>query len=481
MERLPYDIDGLRIFRLGYDKADKMAVTLDGRQWSGYITSRRAGFAGKRFIKSCKGSHRCVNEICGYFRQFNHVNRVQFERKGSIVICSTCGATAEFVPCQCKKIWEYPDGETKVTVYHYGTHTCVPIKRNPSTQADAAISAFKQSRTLKPERFVNDKLIEAVENEESLQDIEELADSFVDRYALSRMKQMAKEKLDPVGHSYDVVMQYKGKVQKVLQDPFLIYKVDCEKYTVFKTSQEQLQLALEMDREGEGHLKVEPCHVDGKHNRVTGYITVSLVVYDTSLREMTKVATMECPSESKEGIGLFWSYLNAALKQCTGDNEYVFKPHMYVFDEGGGFWASLRDTLGPDEVDRAVSCEHHWGFSVDRNAKKLLGDDDKEEHRFLCNAVLKSSTKNMYEKAKVQLETFIDKHPFLKEWWKWWEARKSHVFRAFKPGFNTPKSNLAEVHHSRWHHINAENLTLIQACREDVAESIKLKRRLEGY
>ena len=29
--------------------------------------------------------------------------------------------------------------------------------------------------------------------------------------------------------------------------------------------------------------------------------------------------------------------------------------------------------------------------------------------------------------------------------------------------------------------VRSESLTLIQACREDVAESIKLKRRLEGY
>lgn len=41
---------------------------------------------------SCQGSHRCVNELCGYFEQFNKVNRVQFESKGSIVKCSTCGA-----------------------------------------------------------------------------------------------------------------------------------------------------------------------------------------------------------------------------------------------------------------------------------------------------------------------------------------------------------------------------------------------------
>lgn len=78
----------------------------------------------------------------------------------------------------------YPDDQPKVTVYHYGTHTYVPIKRPPSTQMEAAVAAFKQSRTLKPERFVNDKLIEAIENEDSLENIGELTDSFVNRHAL---------------------------------------------------------------------------------------------------------------------------------------------------------------------------------------------------------------------------------------------------------------------------------------------------------
>ena len=97
-------------------------------------------------------------------------------------------------------------------MYHYGTHTSVPIKRAPSTLEDSH------------------------------------------RNALRRMKHTAKEKLEPVGHSYDAVMQYKEKVKKLLQDPFLIYRVDCERRVVFKTSKEQLQLAIEMDREGEGHL-----------------------------------------------------------------------------------------------------------------------------------------------------------------------------------------------------------------------------------
>ena len=96
------------------------------------------------------------------------------------------------------------------------------------------MAAFKQSRTLKPERFVNDKLIEATENEDSLENIEELTYSFVNRHAQSRMKQMIKEKVDPVRQSYDAVMNYKGKVERVLKDPFLIYKVDCKEQIVFK-------------------------------------------------------------------------------------------------------------------------------------------------------------------------------------------------------------------------------------------------------
>ena len=301
-------------------------------------------------------------------------------------------------------------------------HIRVSQSRSPAANAEASTMAFKQSRTLKPERFVNDKSIEAIENEESLEAIKDLADSLIDRQTLKNIKQSAKVKLDPVGHNYDVVMKYKTKVQDVLKDPFLIYRVDCEKQIVFKTSQEQLQLAVEMDHDGQGHLKTEPCHADGKHNRVTGYISILLVVHNPNVREMTKIATMKCPTESKQNIGMFWDCLNTALRQFTGDNKYVFKPHLYVFDEGGGFWASLKEKLGAEEISQAISCECHWGFSVDRNAKKLIGEDFKQEYCFLSDSVLKGSTMNMYGKAKIALERFIENNPFLNSWWKWWEA-----------------------------------------------------------
>lgn len=191
VDHLPYDINGLKMYCLSYDPADTFASSVDGTKWGAYVSSRRSGFTGKRFLKSCKGSHRCPNEMCGYYRQYKEVNRVQFDKNGQ---CHSCGAEAEFVPCHAKKIWEYPDGELRVTVYHSGFHSCVPIKKSRAPQTDAS-KAFSQSRTIKPERYANDKLIEAIETEQPLDEIEELADSLVDRSELSKIKKSVNENL----------------------------------------------------------------------------------------------------------------------------------------------------------------------------------------------------------------------------------------------------------------------------------------------
>ena len=113
--------------------------------------------------------------------------------------CSSYGAEAESVSCSVRRF-----GNTRMISQNGNCFVIMePINvcqlRDPSAQTKTAVAAFKQSRTLKLERFVNDKLIEAIENEESLENIEELAYSFVNRHAQSRMKQMIKEKVDPVG------------------------------------------------------------------------------------------------------------------------------------------------------------------------------------------------------------------------------------------------------------------------------------------
>lgn len=73
------------------------------------------------------------------------------------------------------------------------------------------------------------------------------------------------------------------------------------------------------------------------------------------------------------------------------------------------------------------------------------------------------------------MDEFIKTHTQLKSWWTWWEKRQGHVFRALKPCHNIPNANHAEFVHSRWVKI------IIDACREDVAESLKLAAALTVY
>ena len=50
-----------------------------------------------------------------------------------------------------------------------------------------------------------------------------------------------------------------------------------------------------------------------------------------------------------------------------------------------------------------------------------------------------------------------------------------------KPCHNVPNANRAEIAHSWWVKIGAVNLSLIDAYREDVTESLKLAAALRAY
>ena len=84
-----------------------------------------------------------------------------------------------------------------------------------------------------------------------------------------------------MGHSFDALAKYKATTDKL--DKFLIYQAQNGGLNggpsyVFKTSEAQLHMALDMDRDAEGILKHEVCFVDGNHKRCPGYITLTLWV-----------------------------------------------------------------------------------------------------------------------------------------------------------------------------------------------------------
>ena len=256
-----------------------------------------------------------------------------------------------------------------------------------------------------------------------------------------------------------------------------------------------LEIMLQMDRTGDGLLNKEFCHVDGNHKRCSGFKRITLWMYHIHINAVLKLATMEVESENKEGLQLFWKILNTALQEFSqkrenenlmskfnGNHEIRFHPHGYITDEAGAFWNSIKEGQGEEDVIRTVSCEKHFDFTVKREEKKLADEDEKEEFLQITNAVLKAETPLIAECAAEKMQNFINAdHQHLQSLWDWWWQRRTHVFRAYKGMHNIPKSNLAEVGHSKWVKTGGINLTLIDAAREDVAESIRQASHLRCF
>ena len=293
--------------------------------------------------------------------------------------------------------------------------------------------------------------------------------------------------MDNSGHNFDAVGKYREKVLEKLDDPYLIYKVHNKSLDpsrpsfVFKTSKEQLQIAVDMDRQGSNPLGEEYCHLDGNHKRCAGFKTITLWMYHPFLRQMCKIATMEVESENTLAMNLFWEMLNEALQEYTTNPTIRFRPYGNMMDKAGAFWSSIGNIQGKEDFQRFVSCEKHFDFTVLRQEKTLVGGEVKSEFKFLCNSLQKAETPLVFQRASERMDEFIKTHSHLKSWWTWWQKRQGHVFRAFKPRHNVPNANHAEIGHSRWVKIGAVNLSLIDACRDDVAESLKLAAAIRAY
>ena len=106
-----------------------------------------------------------------------------------------------------------------------------------------------------------------------------------------------------------------------------------------------------------------------------------------------KLATMETETESKENIRMFWSILNTALREVSENESYRFNPSGVMVDEGGGWWASIPLELADGAIDRPISCEKHWKFTVKRNLTAIqatYGADIGEAFVDITNGMLLS-------------------------------------------------------------------------------------------
>ena len=71
-------------------------------------------------------------------------------------------------------------------------------------------------------------------------------------------------------------------------------------------------------------------------------------------------------------------------------------------------------------------------------------DESKDTFEKLAYSLLEANTVSVFEIRRVDMNRFIkerEERKCLKTWVEWWDARKSHIFRAFNGTMYTPAMN----------------------------------------
>lgn len=331
IDMLPYDIDGHCKYLLHCEPSKLMSSSKDGRPWKSYISSSRKGFSGIRRIADCKGSSICNNLQCPYIQEFNKFNTVQFESSGLEQVCSCCGELADHSPCEARKIWEFEGGHdaTSVIVYHEGKHSCTAVRPKPSNK-EYLEAVLKENKQLKPVQIPNQTITRMIDEDNDWDEITNRARELNDLRKVSHLKHALKRKVNSHGHSFDAVAKLREKAQK--KDPFFIHSYNSRDMNpskptyVFKSSTTSLHIVLKMDQSKDHFMREEYCFFNGTHSRCHGLKTLTLWTYQPLLRKVVKLATMDCDSENKECISLFWTLWNNALAELSGIPNYHFNP-----------------------------------------------------------------------------------------------------------------------------------------------------------
>ena len=310
---LPYDIDGLCVYKLPYQSEAIMKSSVDGRPWARWKCSSRKKLNGIRRVAECSGTYECVNVTCPYLKSYKSKNCVQFKKVPPEVVCSCCGYSAKPVECMARKIWEFPEASNYVLVYHYGTHKCTAIK--PALDVSNEVKKFFAEHTsAKPSQCAYESLKTTLHETRNVEEVYKRAEGYADYKKLQNVKQRVVDSINPVGHSFDAVATIKEAADKV--DKYLIFNAEDgrlsggENTFVFRSSREKVEMMHQMQRNEGGPLAEQFCFLDAEHDRVQKMKTINLSVEHQTLKELVTLASMDCQAESTKTLSEFWSQVN---------------------------------------------------------------------------------------------------------------------------------------------------------------------------
>ena len=180
------------------------------------------------------------------------------------------------------------------------------------------------------------------------------ADAWVYRRAVKWQMNIVNSSGSGDHNSFDAVGRLKWKTDE--SDKYYIYSIGNSDFSedattdhIFKSSKEMAELAIAMDQESPNNiLQLENAYFDATHMRVYGFKTFGLWLQHPAMKMMIRLASMEIRSENHIHIAAFFRLFN----KMVGEENYKFKPHYFVCDEGGANYKAIREVYG-DEFCKA--------------------------------------------------------------------------------------------------------------------------------
>ena len=107
----------------------------------------------------------------------------------------------------------------------------------------------------------------------------------------------------------------------------------------------------------------------------------------------------------------------------------------------------LKNIYWEDVVDKIKRCKLHYKESTNKRAKQQ-GEKGDEFKTYALN-LLNASTQESYNAHKSKMEDFIKENEStgINGWLKWWDERRSYIFRGFK-GYKDPRCSKVQVIHT---------------------------------
>ena len=448
---IPSNINYTCAYRVKCTPMDYIKKTSD-RRWFNMRTTSNINLGGIQKIGICQGSWTCPNETCSYLNNNNKPNQYHWEFKSGARVCYQCGQFATREICGAKKYIELPPGDTHATVYHLGVHKC---QLQPDAASDAKFTRkwMEKFPGLSFNAFKN-AVVRHLLDSNSIEEAQEAAGKITRQAFRKNNKEQPIATVGFETQSLEAVAELKKGSDK--QDVNYIYEVNSSAMNnkpdyVMKSSTIMLKEALKMDQnEDRNELQQEDAYFDGCHSRCTGYISLGLWVMYPVLRKIVRLASMECKSERSDTIETFWRLFNQMLINVgKKDISYTWSPRYIFNDEAGSNFVGASRVFGQEfAANRIVTCQWHFMNKLNERINHI-GESHRQEFIDLGKQITLVKTIPQFEITYKRMEEISAMYPACGMFLKWYYARRSHLFPAFREGIHSGL-NLAEVGNAKW-------------------------------